>query len=211
MVTMNGSVPYFASSDEFVLTTAASPYNGSAWTSTVYHVRLDIARSHDSANGAAVLTMKAYIGDQGGSLPDTCSISDFKDLSRDLSAICPYRTATLQQNSVPVSNLANISAASWDSGPQVVTVTTTAAHGLATGGTIKLSGATPTAYNGTHTINVTGSTSFTYPLVSNPGTWAAGGMIEPLANVFFGFTTARGNTNADDQNVVLSNLLMRSQ
>lgn len=211
MVILNGSVPYFAASDEFALTTAASPYNGSAWTATVYHVRLDITRTHDSANGAAVLTMKAYIGDQGGSLPDTCSISDFKDLSRDLSAICPYRTTTLQQNSVPVSDLASISAASWDSGTQVVTVTTAAAHGLVTGGTIKLSGATPTAYNGSHTINVTGSNTFTYLLNSNPGTWTSGGVIEPLAYLFFGFTTARGNTNADDQNVVISNLLLRSQ
>lgn len=211
MVVMNGSVPYFVTSNEFALATAAVPYNGSSWTSTVYHVRLDVSRSHDSANGAAVLTMKAYIGDQAGSLPDTCSISDFKDLSRDLSAICPYRTVTLQQNSVPVSNIASISAATWDADTQLVTVTTIADHGLSSSGKIKLSGTTPTAYNGSHTINVTGSNTFTYLLNFNPGTWTSGGAIEPLANVFFGFTTARSTADADDQNVVISNLLLRSQ
>lgn len=49
------------------------------------------------------------------------------------------------------------------------TLTTSAPHGLASGAFITISGATPAAYNGTFAITVTGTTTFTYPLASNPG------------------------------------------
>jgi hypothetical protein len=49
------------------------------------------------------------------------------------------------------------------------TVTTTAAHGLTTGNSVTVVGATPTAYNGTFTITVTGANTFTYTMASNPG------------------------------------------
>lgn len=49
------------------------------------------------------------------------------------------------------------------------TLTTAAAHGLSTGDVVKVSGATPAAYNGTFTITVTGANTFTYTMLSNPG------------------------------------------
>ena len=55
------------------------------------------------------------------------------------------------------------------------TVTTTGAHGLSTGDLVTVSGATPTAYNGSFTITVTGTTTFTYVMGSNPGANATGG------------------------------------
>ena len=48
-------------------------------------------------------------------------------------------------------------------------VTTASAHGLVTGNRITVSGATPAAYNGTFVITVTGTTTFTYTMLSNPG------------------------------------------
>lgn len=53
----------------------------------------------------------------------------------------------------------------------VVTVTTSAPHGWTIGQTfpVTIAGAAPTGYNGTYTGTVTGASTFTYPLVANPG------------------------------------------
>jgi hypothetical protein len=49
------------------------------------------------------------------------------------------------------------------------TVTTAAAHGLATGNFVIISGATPAAYNGSFAVTVTSATTFTIALRSDPG------------------------------------------
>jgi hypothetical protein len=49
------------------------------------------------------------------------------------------------------------------------TLTTTAPHGLVTGNVVTISGASPSPYNGTFTITVTGASTFTYVMLSNPG------------------------------------------
>lgn len=55
------------------------------------------------------------------------------------------------------------------------TVTTTAAHGLATGATITIAGAAgTTGVNGTHQITVTGATTFTFNDISTSGTYTTG-------------------------------------
>lgn len=61
-----------------------------------------------------------------------------------------------------------ITSLAWATG--VVTVTTTAPHGYANGTTIGLTiaGAAPAAYNGTFQATITGTSTFTYPLVNNP-------------------------------------------
>lgn len=48
------------------------------------------------------------------------------------------------------------------------TVTTSTAHGLVTGNQITMTGATPSDYNGTYKITVTGSTTFTYVMATTP-------------------------------------------
>lgn len=57
----------------------------------------------------------------------------------------------------------------WTS--SVVTATTTTPHGFTNGTTIQLviTGCSPTAYNGSFPATITGTTTFTYPLASNPG------------------------------------------
>jgi hypothetical protein len=57
----------------------------------------------------------------------------------------------------------------WTS--SVATVTTASAHGFTVSDTIlvTISGATPSVYNGTFLATITGTSTFTYPLVSNPG------------------------------------------
>lgn len=49
------------------------------------------------------------------------------------------------------------------------TLTTSTAHGLASGDVIVVTGATPANYNGTYTITVTGTTTFTYVMATAPG------------------------------------------
>lgn len=49
------------------------------------------------------------------------------------------------------------------------TVTTATNHGRSNGDTITVFGATPAAYNGTFVITVTGVTTFTYTMLSDPG------------------------------------------
>lgn len=92
--------------------------------------------------------------------------------------------------------LANTSL-TWTS--SVVTVTPAAPHGFTTGDIIELTiaGVTPNAYNGTFACTITGASTFTYPLVSNPGTETIPGTYTPedvselvaMATTFF----AQGN------------------
>lgn len=189
------------------------PYSNAFPTGTAIHVRLDISRSYDSTNHIAVLNMKAYVGDTFP-IADACDSGDMQNLSRDLADLCPNRSPTLEQASVPINALATLSAASWSSGTNTVSATTSASHGLANGAQVVISGASPAAYNGSHTITVTGSNTFTYPLTSDPGTYASGGDIEPLSTVYVGFTNARsssGSTSPENQSVTIDNLLLRSQ
>tara|TARA_R100000951_G_scaffold114924_1_gene121374 strand:+ start:809 stop:2347 length:1539 start_codon:yes stop_codon:yes gene_type:complete len=55
-----------------------------------------------------------------------------------------------------------------------VTATTSGTHGLASSLSVVVSGASETEYNGTHVINVTGLTTFTYSITATPGTPATG-------------------------------------
>ncbi len=178
-------------------------------TSTNIYVRLDINRRYDNINHLAVLNMKAYITN---SSPSGCTVADFRDLTLDLSTLCPTLPVSLQQDSVPVNALATINSANWSSVSQRVTVNTVAAHGLANGARVKISGASPVTYNGSLTITTTGPNSFTYIAPTDPGTYVSGGDIEPLSSVFFGFTNARGSTSsAENQAITIYDLLMRSQ
>jgi hypothetical protein len=77
---------------------------------------------------------------------------------------------------------AAISTLTWSGG--TVTVTTAAPHGLGNGDVLNLTiaGAAPSAYNGLDRIcTVTGSSTFTYALASDPGTMTAPGTWAPLS------------------------------
>lgn len=55
----------------------------------------------------------------------------------------------------------------------LATLTTASAHGLSTGMQITVSGATPAQYNGTYSVTVTGASTLTYVMASDPGSSAA--------------------------------------
>lgn len=93
------------------LTDTHLPYNGSMPGNTSIHVRIDVVRSYDSAAHRASLTVKTYIGDTFP-LGDGCLLTDLKNLARDLSEICPLRTATLEQYGIPINDVAGPAMAS---------------------------------------------------------------------------------------------------
>jgi hypothetical protein len=139
MVTATTLNPVYLSGTPVPLTTSVVPYNSDSPQDGVIHVRLDLARSYNASAHQASLTMKAYVADRFG-FPNTCTVGDFKNLSRDLSEQCTQRVS-IEQDGIVIND------------------------------------------------------------VSGPA----------LASVYFGFTAARGTSSGDNQNVVISNLLMRSQ
>jgi len=67
---------------------------------------------------------------------------------------------------------------SWSdsSGSGVVTFATSLNHNLAVGNVARITGASPSGFNGSYTVTSTPtSTTFTAALASNPGTWSSGG------------------------------------
>ena len=152
--------------------------------------------------------MKAYIGDTFP-VADNCTLANMQNLSRDLATICPLRLPSLQQDSIPISALANITGASWSNG--VETIATSASHGLVRNASITISGASPPTYNGTYTVVSTGPKTFSYNLATDPGSYVSGGDIQPLSTIYVGFTNARGATSGEDQNLTIDQLILRTQ
>lgn len=71
------------------------------------------------------------------------------------------------------------------------TLTTATAHGLSSGASVTVSGASPSQYNGTYSITVTGATTFTYTMASDPGASAS-----PVGLYSY---TSNFSGNADDR------------
>ncbi len=65
----------------------------------------------------------------------------------------------------------------------VVTVTTAAPHGFTTSDVISMTiaGVTPSGYNGTFSATITGASTFTYPLASDPGSETVPGTYVPAS------------------------------
>ncbi len=94
----------------------------------------------------------------------------------------------------------SITSISWSG--SVATVTTTTAHDIPIGDSVEvvISGVNPTGYNGTFLATSTGSSTFTYPLVSNPGLVTVQGSVtlEDVQELVAMATTwfAQGSNNA---------------
>ena len=78
-------------------------------------------------------------------------------------------------------------------GNLTATLTTASAHGLVTNNRVTISGATPTEFNGTYVITVTGPTTFTYTMATAPsgnatvvGTYTTIGITGVNSNTFIG-------------------------
>lgn len=112
-----------------------------------------------------------------------------KTLLTQLSDLVP-----VLQTAKPITSLA------WSG--SVVTATTTSPHGYTDADTLNLTiaGAAPSGYDGTFLCTITGASTFTYPLASNPGMETTPGTyipadaasIQARANTFF----AQGSSQA---------------
>lgn len=107
----------------------------------------------------------------------TPGTSSFLTAASDLTALL---------NSMPLA----ITSITWTT--NVATVTTAAPHGIPTSDIVPvtIAGATPTTYNGSFQATSTGASTFTYPLLSNPGgatsvpgTWILGDVAELVSMV----------------------------
>lgn len=138
------------------------------------------------ASPATIPLQKKYaMVTQGGTNTATGTLSQINQLS-DIDDILAdsFPIKALKTNKIPVTAATQVtatvsalttitntvSAAVWATG--VVTVTTSAAHGLPASSTFAamIAGFTPDALNGEQVITVTSTTQFTFPLAVNPGT-----------------------------------------
>lgn len=89
----------------------------------------------------------------------------------------PSSLATYYLSTAPITSM------TWSGG--VVTVTTTNPHGFTVNDTlwIVISGVAPSSYNGTFLCTVTGANSFTYVLISNPGSVTTEGSYQTRSGV----------------------------
>jgi hypothetical protein len=88
--------------------------------------------------------------------------------SSPVSGMIRFNSTTNQYEGYTSSAGATISTITYVT--TAATLTTATAHGLNTGRTVYITGATPDAYNGTFSIVVTGSTTFTYTMATSPAT-----------------------------------------
>ena len=73
-----------------------------------------------------------------------------------------------------------IASADWSSSDSTVTVVTESAHGLETGQTISIYGSLPSAFDYFDDVTVVDATTFSYALLSDPGPWVTGGVLQTL-------------------------------
>lgn len=97
IATTLGTHPYITDPDDGS-STSTMPLD------TDVHVRLDVSRRYDAIKHQATLTLRAYIGDNFST--GNCGLPDFKNFARDLSALCPIRTPTIEQNGIVVNDVA---------------------------------------------------------------------------------------------------------
>ena len=87
-----------------------------------------------------------------------------------------------------VTSTANTSL-TYSSGTGLVTVTVSGGHGLGNNQTVTIAGVTPTGYNGTYVVTVTGSTTFTYVATGALATETVPGTYVGIADAELGFVT----------------------
>lgn len=108
-----------------------------------------------------------FTTDEMGTLNSTEGRVDMEDNGNQLMVVDGTDGYILQLDAKPgtISSITRVST--------TATLTTSAAHGLQTGMIVTVSGATPSQYNGTFAISVTGASTFTYTMASDPGASAS--------------------------------------
>lgn len=127
------------------------------------------ASSNNTAIGASTLTYITY----------RFPLTNSTDLN-----IAAYAT------DAAIASAPTVSTTSWSSG--VLTINTSAAHNFTAGVRVRITGASPAAYNGIYTVATAPSgTSFTVAKAGDPGTWVSG----TLTSIYSAITVEYFGTN----------------
>jgi nitrous oxidase accessory protein NosD len=105
---------------------------------------------------------------------------------------CAGITTGAQPVYYPVPSVTSVA---WSGGR--ATFTTSSAHGLKTGAKVTITGATPSGYNvSLASINVTGTSTFSISIPSNPGAYSNGALVRATDGVTITFAATTGHTAA---------------
>lgn len=175
-------------------------WNGSAWTATNKTSLSNTARNRFATLGGSVFVTNTVDGmsssPSGTTFSATNSIAGTATLpllgvkpgliyrynARMLCSGDTNNPSRVYFSSIvdPSLSSADIAVTSITSASTTATVTTSSSHGLVTGATVRISGATQTEYNGFYVITVTGASTFTYTFAGS-GTSPATGTITASA------------------------------
>ena len=125
---------------------------------------LNMAAANISPNNLAMAVYGAVTPVTGSSVTDE-AVDAIKGALLPLAYMVPT-SVTVKGSSKAVTSITRTST--------TATVTTAENHGLATGVSVTITGATESEYNGTYVITVTGVNTFTYTVSGSPATPATG-------------------------------------
>jgi hypothetical protein len=108
--------------------------------------------------------------------PNDASNEVYADLANELATGNGYTSGGITLSGVSLTLIPAKTISSITFSGQTATVTTSSAHGLASGMIIPVTGATDALYNGSFKITVTGSTTFTYTMTGTPVANASGSL-----------------------------------
>lgn len=132
---------------------------------------------HNGVAFSNIKTVKKTIGGVGVADCDFnfATADNVTEQPIDLGAIVPAFARVLDVKTITEAAFAHAATAiaSWSVSSNVCTITTAAAHGLATGNSVVIAGMTHTACNGTFSITRVDNTSFTFSLTHDDETTTA--------------------------------------
>jgi len=124
--------------------------------------------THQGVEFSNLKTVKKTIGGVGvaGCDFNFATAANANEQVIDLGAIIPAfaRVLDVKTRTKAAFNSKPIAIASWAVTTNVCTIVTASVHGLVTGNSVVIAGMTETACNGTHSVTVTNTTTFTFAL-----------------------------------------------
>ncbi len=99
---------------------------------------------------------------------------DTNNVKANFKIVDPYNSTVYDNTSLVSPDLFGVGVTSITRSGSLVTVTTSASHGLTTGEYASISGAVEADYNGIHSVVVVNSLTFTYTISTTPATPATG-------------------------------------
>ena len=135
---------------------------------------LDISGGHSALNGSTTIAATAAVrlNEALGintNLSVGSTLTNFGDIEINLE---PLASGELEY-SLPIA----ISSGNYSAATGLITIDTSAAHGLATGDVIRMNDASPAGYNYTGDVTVVSTTSFSFAAASDPGAFQSGGSV----------------------------------